>query len=48
MRCCTARFLPLARRVAGDADLAHDALHEAWIIVLQRLHQYRGGPPACH
>ena len=47
LRCCTARFLPLARRVAGDDDLAHDALHEAWIIVMQRLHTYRGGPPAC-
>lgn len=47
LRCCTARFLPVARRVAGDDDLAHDALHEAWIIVLQRLHQYRGGRPAC-
>lgn len=47
IRCCTARFLPLARRVAGDDSVAHDALQESWIIVLQKLRQYRGGPPAC-
>ena len=47
LRCCTARFLPLARRVAGDDDLAHDALQTAWILVMQRLNTYRGGPPAC-
>lgn len=47
IRCCTSRFLPLARRVAGDDAHAHDALHESWIIVLQKLRQYRGGPPAC-
>ncbi len=47
IRCCTARFLPLARRVAGDDAAAHDALQESWIIVLQKLRQYQGGPPAC-
>ena len=47
IRCCTARFLPVARRVAGDDPHAHDALHESWVIVLQKLHTYRGGPPAC-
>ena len=47
IRCCTARFLPLARRVAGDDATAHDALQESWIIVLQKLRQYQGGPPAC-
>ena len=47
VRCCTCRFLPLARRVAGDDDIAHDALQESWIIVLEKLHQYRGGSPAC-
>ena len=47
IRCCTARFLPLARRVAGDDAVAHDALQESWIIVLQKLRQYQGGPPAC-
>ena len=47
IRCCTARFLPLARRVAGDDAAAHDALQESWIIVMQKLRQYRSGPPAC-
>ena len=47
VRCCTCRFLPLARRVAGDDDIAHDALQQSWIIVLEKLHQYRGGSPAC-
>ena len=47
IRCCTARFLPLARRVAGNDATAHDALQESWIIVLQKLRQYQGGPPAC-
>ena len=44
IRCCTARFLPLARHVAGDDATAHDALQESWIIVLQKLWQYRGDP----
>lgn len=35
IRCCTSRFLPLARSVAGDDVVAHDALQESWIIVLQ-------------
>ena len=47
IRCCTARFLPLARRIAGDDATAEDALQTSWTIVLQRLRQYRGGPPAC-
>lgn len=47
VRCCTCRFLPLARRVAGDDDVAHDALQQSWVIVLEKLHQYRGEPPAC-
>ena len=47
IRCCTARFLPLARRIAGDDAVAHDALQESWLIVLQKLRQYQGGPPAC-
>ena len=47
VRCCTCRFLPLARRVAGDDDIAHDALQQSWVIVLEKLHQYRGEPPAC-
>lgn len=47
VRCCTCRFLPLARRVARDDDIAHDALQESWIIVLEKLYQYRGESPAC-
>ncbi|GEM_PF-2756585 len=47
LRCCTARFLPVARRVAGDDATARDALQESWIIVLEKLYQYRGEPPAC-
>ena len=47
IRCCTARFLPLARRVAGDDATAQDALQESWITILQKLWQYKGGPPAC-
>ena len=47
IRCCTARFLPVARRVAGDDAHAHDALHESWVLVIQRLYHYKGGPPAC-
>ena len=47
LRCCTARFLPVARRVAGSDATARDALQESWIIVLEKLYQYRGEPPAC-
>ncbi|MCY4600257.1 MAG: sigma-70 family RNA polymerase sigma factor [Acidobacteria bacterium] len=47
LRCCTARFLPLARRLAGDDATARDALQASWIIVLEKLYQYRGGTPAC-
>lgn len=44
IRCCTSRFLPFARHIAGDDATAHDALQESWIIVLQKLWQYRGDP----
>ena len=47
LRCCTARFLPVARRVAGNDATARDAPQESWIIVLEKLYQYRGEPPAC-
>ena len=47
VRCCTGRFLPLARRLADGDDIARDALQESWIIVMEKLHQYRGDPPAC-
>ena len=46
LRCCTARFLPVAWRVAGDDATARDALQESWIIVLEKLYQYRCEPPA--
>ena len=39
--------MPLARRIAGDDAAAEDALQTSWTIVMQRLHTYRGGPPAC-
>ena len=47
IRCCTRRFVPLARRVAGEDALARDALQQSWVNVLEKLHQYRGEPPAC-
>ena len=47
LRCCTARFLPVARRVAEEDAAARDALQESWILVFEKLYQYRGGPPAC-
>ena len=47
IRCCTARFMPVARRVARNDDAARDALQESWLIVMQKIRQYRGGPPAC-
>ena len=45
--CCTRRFLPLARRIAGSNAAAQDALQESWIRVLQHVGEYRGEPPAC-
>lgn len=45
--CCTRRFLPVARRITGDNDVAFDALQESWIRILQAVWQYRGGSPAC-
>ena len=47
IRCCTARFLPVARRVAGDDPAAQDALQESWIAVLRGVGGYRGKSPAC-
>lgn len=47
IRCCTARFMPIARRVAGDDTTAHDALQESWVAVLHGVGKYRGQPPAC-
>ena len=45
--CCTRRFLPLARRIAGDDDVAKDILQESCVRVPQHVCQYRGGSPAC-
>lgn len=45
--CCTKRFLPLARRIAGGDALAEEALQESWIRVLKHVCKYRGGSPAC-
>lgn len=45
--CCSRRFAPVARRIAGDDDLAQDILQESWIRVLEHVGAYRGGPPAC-
>ena len=47
IRCCTARFLPVARRAARDDETARDALQESWIAVLRGIRGYRGGSPAC-
>ena len=47
MACCAERFFPLARRIAGDNDLAQDALQESWAKILEAVHMYRGGAPAC-
>lgn len=45
--CCTRRFFPLARRIAGDDDLAMDVLQVSWIKVLQAANVGLGGPKAC-
>lgn len=46
-RCCTRRFLPVARRVAGDAETARDALQDSLLIVQAKVGQFRGGSAAC-
>ena len=46
--CCSRRFLPLARRIAGDDALAEDVLQTSWIKILQSLnHASFNGPKAC-
>lgn len=48
MVCCSRRFFPLAKRIAGDDDLAHDVLQTSWIKILQSLnHACFDGPKAC-
>ncbi len=45
--CCSKRFFPLARRIAGEDDLAQEVLQESWAKILKAIHAYRGGSPAC-
>lgn len=45
--CCSRRFFPLARRIAGNDDLAMDVLQVSWIKVLQAANVGLGGPTAC-
>ena len=45
--CCSRRFFPLAKRIAGDDSLAEDVLQVSWIKVLQAARTCRGGPKAC-
>ena len=47
IKCCTARFLPLARQVCGDDTTARDALHDSWVAVLRGIGRYQGHSPAC-
>lgn len=47
IRCCTARFLPVARQTTGNDATARDALQDSWIAVWQGIHRYRGQSPAC-
>lgn len=47
VKCCTKRFLVMARRIARDDDLAQDALQESWTRVLLHVCKYRGRSPAC-
>lgn len=46
--CCSRRFFPLAKRIAGEDALAEDALQVSWIKVLQAINHVRfEGPKAC-
>ena len=46
--CCSRRFLPLAKRIAGDDNLAEDVLQTSWIKILQSInHACFDGPKAC-
>lgn len=47
VECCSKRFFPLAKRIVRDNDLAEDVLQESWVKILEAVHRYRGGPPAC-
>ena len=46
--CCSRRFFPLARRIAGDDSLAEDVLQTSWIKIIQSVKHARfQGPKAC-
>ena len=46
--CCSQRFFPLARRIAGEDSLAEDVLQTSWIKILQSInHACFEGPKAC-
>ena len=46
--CCSKRFFPLAKRIAGDDSLAEDVLQTSWIKILQAINHVRfDGPTAC-
>lgn len=47
VECCTRRFLPIATRIAGNDDLAMDALQISWIKVLEAVNVCLEGPVAC-
>ena len=43
--CCSERFFPLAKRIAGDDSLAEDALQDSWIKIMQAVnHACFNGP----
>ena len=46
--CCSQRFFPLAKRIAGDDRIAEDALQDSWIKIMQAVnHACFNGPKAC-
>ncbi len=46
--CCSRRFFPVAKRIAGDDSLAEDVLQESWIKILESINRvYFDGPKAC-
>lgn len=46
--CCSKRFFPLTKLIAGDDRLAEDALQESWIKIMQAVnHACFNGPKAC-
>ena len=45
--CCSRRFFPLARRIAGDDSLAEDVLQTSWIKILQSMPE-QGLPGAAY